>query len=90
MQCTSSKAQFLDDVTLWETEELVRFRKEAERKKGEPQSGIKQLPWWPYIPVSNYMIPLLHCEIGNGQLLEKLRYIINKHIEYYGPTEQMT
>jgi hypothetical protein len=37
------------------------------------------------------MIPPFLSEIGIGnKLLEKLCDIINKHIEYYGPTEQMT
>jgi hypothetical protein len=66
MQGTSSKAQFLDDGTMWTMEEIVRLGKEAESKKGELQLGIKQQPWWPFIPISNYMVPLLHCEIGIG------------------------
>ncbi len=66
MQCTSSKAQFLDDGTMWTMEEMVWLGKEAEHKKGKPQRGIKQQPWWPFIPVLNYMVPLLHCEIGIG------------------------
>jgi hypothetical protein len=37
------------------------------------------------------MVPLLHWEIGIGnQLLDKLRDIINEHIEQYGPTEELT
>jgi hypothetical protein len=91
MQCTSSKARFLDDGTMWTMEEMVRLGKEAKHKKGKPQLGIKQQPWWPFIPISNYMVPLLHCEIGIGnQLLDKLRDIINEHIKQYGPTEELT
>jgi hypothetical protein len=90
MQCTSSKAQFLDDGTMWTMEEMVRLGKEAEHKKGKLQLGIKQQPWWPFIPISNYMVPLLHCEIGIGnQLLDKLHDIMNKHIKQYGPTEEL-
>ena len=71
-------------------EEMVRLGKEAKRKKGKLQLGIKQQPWWPFIPISNYMLPLLHCEIGIGnQLLDKLRDIINKYIEQYGPTKEL-
>ncbi len=51
MQCTSSKAQVLDDGTMWTMEAMVRLGKEAKRKKGEPQLGIKQQPWWPFIPI---------------------------------------
>ncbi len=51
--------------------------------------GVKQKPWWPFIPLSNYMIPLLHCKIGIGnQMLEKLRDIINEYIESYAPGEE--
>jgi hypothetical protein len=32
MQCTSSKAQFLDGVMLWEMDNLIRLGKEAEKK----------------------------------------------------------
>jgi hypothetical protein len=91
MQCASSKAQFLDNGTMWTMEEMVRLGKEAECKKGQPQLGIKQQPWWPFKPVSNYMVPLLHCEMGIGsQLLDKLHDIINKHIKQYGPTKGLT
>jgi hypothetical protein len=78
-------------MTLWEMDELVRLEKEAERKKDEPQLGIKQQQWRLFKPLSNFMIPLLYYEIGIGkQLLEKLSDIINKHIECYGPAEQIT
>jgi hypothetical protein len=93
MLCTSSRANFLqDDVTLWTMEELVRLGTEAEqRTKGEPELGVKKKLWWPFIPLSNYMIPILHCEIGVGnQLLEKLRDITNEHIEIYAPGEELT
>jgi hypothetical protein len=43
---------------------------------------VKQKPWWDFIPVTHYMIPLLHCIIGVGnQLLDMLRDIINEHLE---------
>ena len=62
---------------------------EAETKKRDPKLGVKQKPWWPFIPLSNYMTPPLHCEIGIGnQLLEKLRDIINEYIESYAPGEE--
>ncbi len=78
IQCTSSKAQFLDNRTMWMIEEMVRLGKETKSKKEEPQLGIKQQPWWPFIPISNYMVTLLHCEIGiKNQLLDKLHDIIN-------------
>ncbi len=51
-----------------------RLGGEAEKQKGEPKLGVKKKPWWPFIPVTHYMVPLLHCEIGIGnQLLDTLR-----------------
>jgi hypothetical protein len=83
MQCKGSRHQFLD-----EQEQVIRGT-EAETKKGEPKLGVKQKPWWPFIPLTNYMIPLLHCKIGIGnQMLEKLLDIINKYIESYAPGKE--
>jgi hypothetical protein len=63
-------------------EEYCRLGDEAEKQKGEPKLGMKKKPWWPFIPVSHFMVPLLHCEIGIcNQLLDMLRDIINKHLE---------
>jgi len=59
------------------------------KQKGEPKLGVKKKPWWPFIPVSHFMVPLLHCEIGIGnQLLDMLRDIINKHLENMTRTEE--
>ena len=90
MQCKGSRLQFLDDCGLWTMEELVIRGMEAETKKGDPQLGVKQKPWWPFIPLSNYMTPFLHCKIGIGnyQMLEKLRNIIDKYIESYAPGKE--
>jgi hypothetical protein len=44
----------------------------AEKQREEPKLGVKKKPWWPLIPVSHFMVLLLHCEIGMGnQLLDK-------------------
>ena len=90
MQCKSHKNMFLDDGVVWTMEELVQLGKEAENNMGIPKLGVKQQPWWPFIPISHYMIPLLHCEIGIGnQLLDKLREIVNEYIESYAPGEEL-
>ncbi len=79
----------MEDCELWTMEELVIRGMKAETKKGDPQLGVKQKPWWPFILLSNYMTPLLHCEIGIGnQMLEKLRDIINEYIESYAPGKE--
>ena len=46
-------------------------------------------PWWLFIPVSHYMVLLLHCEIGIGnQLLDMLWDIINEHLENMTHTKE--
>ena len=51
--------------------------------------GMKQKPWWDLIPITHYMVPLLHCMIGVGnQLLDMLRDIINEHLENMRRTKE--
>ncbi len=51
---------------------------------------MKQCPWWPFIPLTNYVSLLLHCDTGIGNLIfELLRDIINEHIEIYIPGEEL-
>ena len=79
-----------ENSEMWTMDELVQCGIIAESTKGEPKLGVKQRPWLPFIPLTNYMTPLLHCEIGIGNvLLELLRDIINEHIEIYAPGEQL-
>ena len=48
----------------WTMDEYVRCGLNAESNNDEPQLGVKQRPWWTFIPLTNYVSPLLHCEIG--------------------------
>ena len=67
--------------------DLCDHAEEAKRKK-KPQMGVKQTPWFEFIPVANHVVPLLHCEIGVGNdLLKMLRNIVNEFIENMTPTE---
>ena len=51
--------------------------------------GVKKKPWWLFILLPNYLVPLLHCLIGIGnQLLAKFRAIINEHIAEYSLGEE--
>ncbi len=51
---------------------------------------MKQRPWWPFIPLTHYVSPLLHCEIGVGNVIfELLRDITNKYIKNYAPGEEL-
>jgi hypothetical protein len=90
MQCKASKSQFMDENSgIWTMDELVWCGIIAKSTNDEPKLGIKQRPWWPLIPLTNYVSPLLHCEIGVGNFIFKLlRDIINEHIEIYPPGEE--
>jgi hypothetical protein len=89
MQCTLTIAQ-LSEVKMWTVEEYCRLGEEAERRgTSKTKLGVKQKPWWDFIPITHYMVPLLHCMIGVGnQLLDVLRDIINEHLENMTRTEE--
>ena len=89
MQCSLTEVQ-LSEVKMWTIEEYCRLGDEAERRgNGETKLGVKQKPWWDFIPITHYMVPLLHCMIGVGnQLLDMLRDIFKEHLENMTHTEE--
>ena len=81
---------FDDDREMWMMDKYVRCGLIAENNNDESQLGVKKRPWWPFIPLTNYVTPLLHCEIGVGNVIfELLRDIVNKYIEIYAPGEEL-
>jgi hypothetical protein len=90
MLCKASKSQSLDNNSkMWMMDELVRSGTIAEGTNNKPQLGLKQRPWWPFIPLTNYVSPLLHCEIGLGNNIFDLFWdIINEHIEIHSLGEE--
>jgi hypothetical protein len=90
MLCKASRAQFLGkDIEKWMIDDLVSYGMNAESNNSNPKLRVNQRPWWPFIPLTNYVSPLLHCEIGIGNaIFEVLRDIINQHIEIYVPGEE--
>jgi hypothetical protein len=89
MQCLANRPQFLGKHPLWLMEDLCHKGDETvHQQNGKPQMGVKQRPWFDFIPVSHHMVPLLHCEIGiRNDLLKMLRNIINKFLENMTLTE---
>ncbi len=60
MLCKASQAQFLDEESeMWDMESLLECGTIAEQRNAEPKLGVKEKPWWPFIPVTNYVSPLL-------------------------------
>jgi hypothetical protein len=90
MLCKALRKQFLDKQSeMWTMDELLRGGMNAERSKKKPLLGIKQQPEGSFIPLTNYVTSLLHCEIGIGNnLFTMLWDIINEHIETYAPGEE--
>lgn len=43
-------------------EELLCVAKEV--GDGKPKMGMKKKLWWPFIPLENVIVPLLHVMIG--------------------------
>ena len=82
-------AQCGEAAEAWTMEELVRVANLV--NGGKPQQGVKTQPWWPFIPLSHYMIPLLHVLIGIGNdLLESFRDWVNDEIESLDQQEVRT
>jgi hypothetical protein len=90
MQCKMTRRKFMDNPQeMWSMEEYVRCGLIAEDNNNALHLGVKQRPWWAFIPLTNYVSPLLHCEIGvKNVIFELLRDIINEHIEIYAPGEE--
>ena len=87
MLCIANRPQFQGDYPPWLMEDLCRLGDKASQD-GKPKLGVKQRPWFPFIPVAHHMVPLLHCMIGVGNdLLKMLRYIVNEFIENMTLTE---
>ena len=61
---------------------------EVKPKEVKPEKGMKEAPWWPFIPVAAFVVPLLHCLIGVGNdVLSRFREIVSEEIEYISPDE---
>jgi hypothetical protein len=89
MLCKASRRQFLDNKSkMWTMDELVRCGTIAESTNNEPQLGVKQRPWWPFIPLTNYVSPLLHCESLRNNIFDLFWDIVNEHIEIHAPGEE--
>ena len=74
---------------MWTMAELLRVAQEVDG--GTPKHGVKSKPWWPFIPLENYVIPLLHLLIGIGNdLLQSFRDWVNEEIECLDHQEVLT
>ena len=74
--------------TYKEMEELgAKFVGDKDAKK-KPTLGVKDVPWWNFIPLEHFICPLLHCLIGIGDdLFSKFREVVSEEIEFIGGDE---
>eukprot|EP00571_Detonula_confervacea_P003536 CAMPEP_0172312070 /NCGR_PEP_ID=MMETSP1058-20130122/16571_1 /TAXON_ID=83371 /ORGANISM="Detonula confervacea, Strain CCMP 353" /LENGTH=76 /DNA_ID=CAMNT_0013025419 /DNA_START=24 /DNA_END=254 /DNA_ORIENTATION=- len=74
---------------MWTMEELKRIAGEVGR--GKPKMGVKGMPWWDFIPLQNWMVPLLHTLIGIGNdLLVSFRdWVYEESFSNRWPTRMM-
>ncbi|KAL7530344.1 hypothetical protein ACHAXR_003439, partial [Thalassiosira sp. AJA248-18] len=87
--CRSKFAKTDEIGDMWTMEELLEVA--AEVDGGAAKQGVKAKPWWPFIPLRNYMIPLLHVLIGIGNdLLESFRDWVNEEVECLDHQEVLT
>jgi hypothetical protein len=69
MLCKASRAKFLDEESeMWTMDKLIECGTIGEASTNDPKLRVKQRPWWPFIPLTNYVSPVLHCEIGIGNV----------------------
>jgi maltodextrin utilization protein YvdJ len=71
-----------DEWSYKEMNDLVRKMQESNAKVKKPVEGCKELAWWQMIPLSHFLVPLLHTLIGIGNdIYDNFRDIVNEHIE---------
>jgi len=83
--CKLKKSMFAsgDAGDHWTMEQLIDVANKVESSKNKkPQEGVKTKPWWPFIPLKHFMVPLLHVLIGIGNdLLTSFRDWVNDEVE---------
>ena len=58
------------------------------RQAGDTVKGCKEDAWWQFIPVENFLVPLLHTLIGIGNdIFGHFKDMINDRIECLDPKE---
>ena len=100
--CKLSGKEFSDLSKIgdeWKMEDMKslanEYCKKVEEKKMNPKNveprptmGMKEQPWWDFIPPNHFIVPLLHCLIGiGGDVFKLFRSIISEDIEYLSKEE---
>ena len=73
----------------WTMHELCEMAELVD--EGEAKFGVKKKPWWPFIPLTNYVVPLLHVLISTGNgILGSFRDWVNDKIKCLNKQEIRT
>ena len=72
-------------------DELVDLGQKIADKAMNLTMSIKDAPWWPFINLECFVVPLLHALIGIGNdLLDQFRDWVNKDLEDWDQQEYRT
>ncbi|KAL7529504.1 hypothetical protein ACHAWF_003005, partial [Thalassiosira exigua] len=93
--CKLCRSQFADpnhsDGEMWTMQMLKDIAEKVRDGGGKPIDGVKSLPWWDFLEVKDFMIPLLHILIGIGNdLLDSFREWVNEELEDIDNQEYQT
>jgi hypothetical protein len=93
LHCRMGRTEFKNKDAIglpWTMTTYVEIGQQC-KTSGNQQLGVKQEPWWPFIPLENYMVPILHALIGIGnQLLTKFCDVVNEYFECWSADEVNT
>ena len=72
----------------WKKMEDIAAEVASESFKGQAKEGIKELPWWTFIPLHHFLPPLLHLMMGIwNDIWDRFRDNVSEKIEYISKGE---
>ena len=62
-------------------EKIEEHKRKKTKTDPKPTKGMKEQFWWYFIPVTHFVVPLLHCLIGiGGDMFRLFLIIISEYI----------
>ncbi|KAL7553941.1 hypothetical protein ACHAWF_017571 [Thalassiosira exigua] len=93
--CKLCRSQYADknhaDGEMWTVNMLKEIAEKVKQAGGKPIDGVKCSPWWDFLEVRDFIIPLLHLLIGIGNdLLDSFCDWVNEELESLDNREYQT
>ncbi len=91
--CTLSHAEFQDllkegDDWTWSMLEEIAKKVKDPAFKGQSYHGVKEAPWWTFIPLTHFLPPLLHLLMGIwNDIWDRFRMLVSEYIDYIDKDE---